>query len=69
MNLLPVELQDIVYEYDGRKYEIQNKIVRHIDTIFREYNKTYNACLQIVINSDSTDMDELQKKCWTDSHS
>ena len=30
MNLLHVELQDIVYKYHGRKYEFQNKIVRHI---------------------------------------
>ena len=58
MNLLPVELQDIVYEYDGRKYENQNKIIRHFDIIFREYNKKYSACLEIVIKSDSIDMDE-----------
>ena len=69
MNLLPVELQDIVYEYDGRKYENQNKIIRHFDIIFREYNKKYSACLEIVIKSDSIDMDELKKNCWTDSHS
>jgi hypothetical protein len=69
MNLLPVELKDEIYSYDNSKYEIRNKLIRHINTIFREYNKTYNACLEIIMKSDSTDMDELQKNCWTDSHS
>ena len=68
MNLLPVELQDIIYDYDGRKHELQNKLIRHMDIIFREYNKKYNACLEIVIKCDSIEIEKLQNHCWTDAH-
>ena len=69
MNLLPVEMEDIIYEYDGRHYENYNKLIRNINIIFGEYNKNYNACLEIIMKSDTIDLKELEKHCWTDSHS
>ncbi len=69
MNLLPVELEDEIYSYDNIKYERQNKMVRVLNTYFREYNKKYKACLEIVMKCESNDLNELQKHSWTDSHS
>lgn len=69
MNKLPLDLTCNICNYDPVKYKMQNKLVRQINVIFGEYNKIYNACLEIIMKSDSIQIEELNKNCWTDSHS
>lgn len=70
MNLLPIELQDHIWEYDDTKYNLHKKCINELDFIIYQWSLTKNAVIDLVLANNWPENQNYKeyRKGWTQSH-
>ena len=70
MNILPIELQDYIWEYDDTKYRLHNDCIRELDFIILQWSLKKQAVIDLVLANNWPENQNFNeyRKGWTPSH-